>query len=125
VEQREEADRLTRAPTKSPAKIPLGFASSCGTLFHTRKDAVMKEADLVAIEPSLSVPRPPASLWILLASTVLACVATAVIFVLLIGKEHRNRPSRPAVKSVGKIMGKILSGSDFSVQNQSLASRFR
>jgi hypothetical protein len=29
------------------------------------------------------------------------------------------------VKSVGKIMGKIAIGSDFAVQNQSLASPFR
>jgi hypothetical protein len=66
----------------------LGFASSCGILFHARKDAIMKEDDLVEIEPSLSVPRgrPPASLWILLASTVLAFVGTAVIYVLLIGR---------------------------------------
>jgi hypothetical protein len=48
----------------------------------------MKEDDLVEIEPSLSVPRgrPPASLWILLASTVLAFVGTAVIYVLLTGR---------------------------------------
>jgi hypothetical protein len=46
----------------------------------------MKETDLVEIEPSLSVlrGRPPASLWFLLAITVLAWVGAAVISVLLI-----------------------------------------
>jgi hypothetical protein len=65
----------------------LGFASACGILFHQRKDAIMKEDDLVAIEPSLSARgRLPASLWILLAITVLGYVGTALIYVLLIGR---------------------------------------
>jgi hypothetical protein len=88
VEQREEADRLTRHQLNRRVKIPLGFASACGILFQMGKDAIMKEDDLVAIEPSLAVPRGrlPASLWILLAITVLAYVGTALIYVLLIGR---------------------------------------
>jgi hypothetical protein len=48
----------------------------------------MKEDDLVAVEPSLAVPRgrPPASLWILLGITGLAYVGSALIYMLLIGR---------------------------------------